>query len=505
MNMDRYIIVAGLLFIALGLCFFVPVYYAFAIIPVLALMAMLIGSPRAVLLSYMAVILVYPILYENIPHPFIKQIDKFVGFALFAVLMGQLAFRSIVFENRDFFVKLSLTMLGYIVAVWLLNRGALRSFVQSFLVYFSFIPLFLIGRKYLKKEDFILFVKVGIGVLWISFVLNMGWRLGVSPVANKSLDNISGYVDFYKGIFPLCNWYAYYCSILFIFLISVLSSKKLDLSRGLKSCLLLSIPILLFELYSTYTNHAYILLGGALIPFLFITGLWKKWYVGFGVVFLVLLILVTYSTSEELQVQFNKENFIFRYEKLAYSAKVQLYDKVFVQNIDHPGEWVFGVGPGNGVGIYGKDNQSDYALRMLLEFYQRGDIRYQSEIQINSITGNTDAGYLSLWGDYGLLGTPLYLGMYMWLLFFCFRVLREKESDVVRRVIAQFLIGAITYILLLNFLIDSFVLPIWACIIWGMAALLFVPDNSVKMKAEDQMLQVDPASEGERISVLDTK
>ena len=472
MNMDRYIIIAGLLFIALVLSFFMPIYYAFAIISGLILVAVLIGSPRTVVFLYMMIILIHPLLYGNIQHPLIKHTNKVVGLALFTVWFGQVAFRRIAVEKRDLFTKLAVSMSIYVVFVWFLNRGPIRAFAQAVLVYFSFIPLFLVGREFLRKEDFFIFLKAGIGTLWVGFILNMGWRFGVNPMANfhHSTGNLT---DSWIGIFELCNIYAYFCSIFFILIMAVLSAPDLRLSRGLRRSLYLSLPILLFELYFTYTNHAYAIFAVALIPFLSITGLWKRWYVITIVLLIAVVVFVTYSSSEQLQLQFNTENLTYRTERLYYSAKMQLYNKVFVQNLnDRPMEWVFGVGPGDGVGVLGKDNLTDYALRMLLGFYQRDSVHLR-EMQMTSISGLTDAGYVTLWGDYGMLGTPIYLGIYAWLFINCVRVFRDKKLDPIRCVIAQFLIGAITYIFLLNFLIDTFVRPVWAVIIWGMGALLF--------------------------------
>lgn len=485
MNSDRYILVGGLLAAALVLCLYFPPFYAFIIIPAFALAAMLISSPRAVFWVYLVAVILQPFLYLNIHHPFVKQSNKVVGVALFAVLFGQVVFRRISFKKLGVFPRFAVAILAYALFAWMLNRGPLRALSQSILYYFAFIPLFVVGRDVLKKKDFGLFLKAGLVILWISFALNMGWRFGINPLFNQALMVTHFRLDAFMGIFPSCNFYAYFLCLLFIFLIAVLAQPDLGISKRMRGVIYISLPALLFDLVFTNTNHSYAILLFSLVPFVILSGFWKKWQMLFLGAFFSLAVLVAVSTSEMLQTVFTKEYIENRVERLAYSAKFQLYDKVFKQNLsDHPMEWVFGVGPGNGVGMIGKDNLTDYALRMLLEFYARDSSLQYNEAQMTSISGLTDAGYITLWGDFGLFGTPIYLAMYGWLLFYCLSLLRKKDQEPYRQVIATFLIGAIVYIALLNILIDTFGRPEWAAIIWGLAALLLIDKQDSKVATE---------------------
>ena len=471
MNSDRYFIVAALLLSVVVLCFFIPVYYAFAAIPVFVVLVIMMGNPRGIYWSYFLISLIYPLLRSNFSS-LVRPLDKIVGVALFLVLFGELTFRRLPLSKFGAFFRIAFLLSIYAVVSFLFNRGSIRGYAQATLLYFSFIPFFIIGHRFLKERDIFIFIKGAIWLVWISALLNLGWRLGINPLENYHLSTWN-LVDAWRGLFTACNFYAYFCSFAILFFASILSRNTHQLSRRLRGAIYVTILVLFLELFFTYTNHAYAILIVAFVPYVFLSGLWKKGQMILLTVTLLIAISFSFLFSEQIQQQFTSENLSFRVERLHYSAKVQLYEKVFIKNFEeNPSEWFFGVGVGNGVGTVGKENLTEYALRMLIEFYQRDGRTQREETQMTSISGSTDAGYITLWGDLGLLGSLLYLGMYIWLFIRCLFVIREKNLFPLRRSIAEFLMFALVYLFLLNFLIDIFGKPFFAAMVWGLGAWL---------------------------------
>ena len=180
------------------------------------------------------------------------------------------------------------------------------------------------------------------------------------------------------------------------------------------------------------------------------------------------------ATSEQWGLQFSEENLSYRYEKLYYSAKVQLLDNLVVRNAqDNPVEWFFGVGPGNGMGQIGKDNLTPFALRMLLEFYQSADMQ---TMQMDSITGNTSSAIFTLWGDLGLIGFFLWVSIYGVALKKCVNVIRSTSS-LQKRVVAESLIGILVMFALVNVaqdVLSNVFITTW---VWGLFAFLYLPEQ----------------------------
>ncbi len=482
MKFEQYLLVSLLIAATVALSFFFPPFIAAVLIPAVSFGAILIGNPRAVLFSYLGVASIYPYLAYASSSPLIKHVDEVMSVVIFSVFFGHLVFRRIELRDAKKFARIALMMFFYAVLTWLINRGSLRAATQCVMTYFVFIPFYFLSLKYLKKGDFkVLWVGTVI-FFWVNFAMNQGWRLGINPLYNHMPRTE---VDLEIGTLGGCNIVAYFCAMFFFLLISTLRNKQ-ALPGKWTRVIILTLVAVLVQLHGSYSNHAYMLFGIAIIIYLLITGLWKRWQAlvlagaAAGVIFVAL------AFSEQIQHQFSKENILYRSENFSKGAKAQLLNALLIENQkDNPFLWVLGAGPGNGIGDVGKDNLSPLALKMLLPIYMSTEMEMENTMQMTSISGNTTSAVLTLWSDFGLVGFLIFTSFYVWLFGQACKRFRQKEADPQNRLIAEFLVGALSFYMIQNILIDTLgaeAFPVW---IWAWAALLNLPEEKTPVPSTE--------------------
>ncbi len=488
MRAQNFFIIFLVLLATVILSFFFPPFYAAMLIPAVALGAILLGNPRRLLFVYLIVMSFYALLGTVVPTTLMQYVDELFALVLFGVMFGHIVFRRMDFDHIKGFGKIAPAMLAYAVISWLINRGSPRAAAQCLLSYFLFIPVVMISWKYLRKSDFIMILKATIVFFWINFLLNVGWLLHLNPLPNIHLAS-GNLVDAAKGLFGACNTLAYFCVMFLFLLISVLNSR-LALGGKLRNWIYITLPVTLFQLHLTYTNHAIIFFGIALIPFLIASKLWKNQKTVLVVVGLVAAAILAFSFSEDVRIQFNEKNFRGRMESFRFSAKGKMYQSIMVDNLlANPAEWAFGVGPGNGAGKIGKDNRTSYALRMLLEFYTQSSGQSR-KMQMQSISGRTEAGILTLWGDFGLFGTGIFLAAYVWVYLRCWRLVFLGSIDPIKKTLAEFFVGVLTFFFVLNLVVDLFGSYLFLGWLWMLVPFLFQEDDVVEISNESTSIQV---------------
>jgi len=485
MRIERGVIVFLLLAAVGVLSFFIPPFYAAMLIPCAAIGVFFLGNTRAFLLVYVMVMGVYPLLKDVIRSTPVGYLNEFMGLILFGMFFGQVAFRKLDFSCVKKWKFGFGLFAGWFFLMWLFNLSPPKPMLQTLFLYLSFIPFYILSVNFLSRRDLPLVLAGTVAFFWLNFALNMGWRLGVNPLYNAALmvgglGLGSGMFDAAKGTFSSQTIMAYFC-VMLIFIFGAIQVKRWRVFGRWTSWVMIPTLIALFvQLYLTYTNHAYLYAVLAAIPFVFLSKLWKsgKAMAGFAVV--VLAVLLTFSFSEELKDQFSQEKMDYRQKKLAYSAKVLLFNDLLVKNRrDNPSEWMFGVGPGNGMGDIGKDSLSPFALRMLLPYYQSADAE---SAQMSSILGNTHSAIFFLWGDFGLVGFFLFLMIYFRLVMLILK--KNRATNAATSALSIGLLGAVSMLLLTNITFDVFAMTGVTCWLWMLAALISLPDEEASQKED---------------------
>ncbi len=462
--------------------------YAAAFIPAATFGIILLGAPRTFLFFYLAVLSIYPFLKEYFPTGLVKYLNELMGALLFTMFVVHIALRRLDFSRIRKWTFTAFLFLGYVVFTWALNRGSMRAAVQCTFNYLSFIPFYILCVNYLKRRDFFVILRGSILFFWFNFILNVGWFLHVNPLFNYQLSR-NNMVDVAKGTFGACNYVAYFCVMFFFLLLSVLNSGLLAGRKTLRIWIIITLPIILLQLYLTYTNHAYLFFVLAFIPYAAITGFLRKWQSWGAMALLVGAVILAFMVSEELQRQFSKETLQLRQDRLAKSAKVQILNDLAIKNLrTNPMEWVLGVGPGNGMGSIGKANLTPFALKMLLDYYQAFDVR---AMQMTSITGLASSAIFTLWGDFGIVGFIIFFLLYVMLFIKCYRAAVGSGENGYKKVLAQFLIGALAVFTLVNIAIDILYFGALTLWLWMWLALFTLPEGT---ESKDQ-LAGPPAAE----------
>ncbi len=474
MKSERFLIIFLLLAATVVLSFFVPPFIAVLLIPAAAVGVIFSSNPRVLLFGTLLVLSVHPLLKTVVPIGPVKFLDEVVIVSMFGVFAGHIAFHRLSFREAGVFGRIAVAMLAYAALTWVFNRGSLRAAFQCFVSYFAFIPFYILSLRYLKPSDFKPLLVGTMVFLWINLALSIGWLAGINPLPLPS--NITG-VDRGVGTLGGCNFVAYFCAMFFFFLLSVFNSRG-SVKQSVKRWAVLTMAALFILLFLTFTNHAYLFLAGAMIPYAIFTKLWSRRstvVLGVGVAF---VLVAAFSFSEAWQKQLSVENIKRRHKLLERSAKVQLLDDLVVKNFfSSPYVWTIGKGPGNGMGPIGKNNRTPFALKMLLPYYQSG--QNYNEQQMSSITGNTTSAVFSLWGDFGVIGTSIFLSFYVWLFFCCLKTLKTIAASPTKRVVAEFLVGAIPFFIIINIAIDIFLIKAFAIWIWMWAAFLNAPEPAL--------------------------
>ena len=487
MKFDKYIIVAFVVIISIGVSFFLSPIEGAAVIPILSFGFILMGRPRILIFIYVGFLSVQPIL-QNLGGTVLKRTDDLLAALMWGLFFSLLALRKINMNRIKKWWKFALMMIVYAIVSFLFNRGTTQGAWQCFAIYLTFIPFFALISNYLRPSDFKPLLIGTILFFFLNVSLNAGWFLGINPLYNYHL-SVGNMVDVARGTLESCARVAYFCTFLFFLLVSIY--RNIDLvGKKWKKIILLIMPILFLQLFATFTNHAYLFFALAFIPFSLLSGTGKKWhFILLGVVAIIGFNILI-ATNAYWKEQFYTEMLTYRYEKLNKSAKVQLFNDVLIENAkDNSIEWVAGVGPGNGMGPVGKLNVTPFALKMLLNYYQSAD--REETRQMQSITGNTRSVILTLWGDFGLIGFLIFISIYGVAIKKCFSVIRSPTSSLQKRVIAEALIGILamfTMISIVEDLLYNAIFPIW---IWLLIAFLYIPDE---IEEKEELLEITEES-----------
>lgn len=487
-NFSKWLVVVLLLVGAFAATAVMSPIYTFTFIPVICFGAILIGNPRIYIYIYLTVASIYPLIQSITAFAPFKYLNEIMAIVIYLMFFGHLVLRRLNPSKMRKFFQLCLFFLGYCLLNWLINRGIPKGLLQFFFIYVPFIPLFFLVREYFTDRDFGILLKWTIGFFWLNFALNLGWWFRINPFPNE-FTFVGNMTDHAIGTMGGCNYIAYFCCMLIFLLLAVLvkSSKR---TRGKNKFINITLLAAFAQLYMTFTNHAYVFFIMTLVPFAYLTRLWKKWYIMVVMVITGTVFFVVASQSERANQVFNKKDLQHRYEQLAYSPKIKLYKDLLIENLqENPGEWFIGVGPGNGMGHIGMDNQTPFALRMLLEYYQASNMR---QMQLTSITGNTYSVVFSIWGDLGVVGFVLFSLIHILTLIYCYEKIRTGSAREVA--VAQFLLASFILWVIIGLVVDGLqtVIPIW---LWVWVGWLFRKKTSstVEIRPIDEAIAIDDA------------
>jgi hypothetical protein len=465
----------------------VPPVYAWGGLLAVLLGCSLIGRPAAALLAVFIWWMFQPIIMSYSNNILTQYMDEF-SFLLFA---GVLMFSSVWRRERRLqkieitWMKRAIVVLVATILFSLLFTGVeLRRLTHFIKSYMMFPLIFSFALQYLRPERVVKNLVIFIfGYFLFQLALNMGWLLRVNPIRNLRWSPS----DFSIGTLGACNMVAYFSIMLFYFCYAGINQSKNQKIRVLS---MLFMPILLFQIFITYTAHAYVLLAVGVAQFylLFFKNIKNK-----ALPVIIAIFVIAAFALFEVNANFSKSGSTFsvnfvesgglkrRWESIIEGPKGAFYKDAFwrIPN-EQAHRWLIGTGPGQYMTAPALMKPSEVTFKYLGDWYFT--FSGQEQLRAGSMITNPINGFCALFGELGIAGFCAYLFLFIFPVVHVYRNCQnERYSDVLQRCLAQSFVPAMTMFLFLAALYDAWDDMFFIIFLWVWAALVWEP-----IKFDDQ-------------------
>jgi hypothetical protein len=473
----RHIGVLCLFLAGASLFAFTKNIFAWAVIPVFVALAMLIGKPRALLwcgLSWFMVSLYFQ--YElHLPLVF-NYLDELITLGMLGVLFVNARGNDSVWTGRQNLLQ-PLPKIAFVFMVLSLGSAVLNHAVDYFFImwcfqYFRMFVILFFVACFFRKADLKVFVRFIMTASVIQFLLNVSWVLHINPLPNRKEYWPN---DFGIGTLNGCDIVAYFCIMAIILCLAVMldppSRKVRWQARGV-----LVVTFINFML--TNTNHAYFILGAALVTFFIFNKAEIRKVIslpvlsGLGVLVAISLFVFSFTNAgQELRPEYVRQ----RYKQFMQGTKIDSYRRNFTE-LPHESSvfWLAGLGPCQGGSAIGAGLRRPIADKYFNVLYN--EEQYRKDIVSGSIATGPKTGILTLWSELGPPGAFLIALTYFVAFFKCWRVVgRQLFIDKYHSAISRSSLAIFVVVLLVAFLRDLFFLAWFAGVVWIWVALTILP------------------------------
>ncbi|NKB23696.1 MAG: hypothetical protein GKR87_04835 [Kiritimatiellae bacterium] len=434
---------------------------------------MLIGRPKIVLFVYIFWVTVQQYIGNILPSSFIVL---YLDELLVVVLLGILFFHHI--QDRLHLPELKLIKLVLIGLISLVVFSAIANQVPKKLAfhfvlqYARFFLIFYYSYVFLSVKDLKAVYLSFSSLFLLQVLMNVGWLLSINPLPSWAENSRA---DFAIGIGLGANLIAYF-SICFICVhIAVLLDTDQPRRRMFSFLMVL---IGLFQLFVSYTFHAYILLFLCVGYQIFIASrsVQKQLFLVASVTLICALFvgLTLYVSSDRfVSNAFDLRNLSNRWASMWRGPKGQSYKNNLVYlPKDCSVFYLAGAGPGNGGSTVARINRRPLADR----YFNWVDLSFKRRTlsEGGSITGGPMTGILSIWSDLGPLGFMVYWGLHLYTIYYItFKSRRGHYTDFYQRVFSQAFPSVMGMYIVLNILTDYIYLAFMSGGVWFLAACVW--------------------------------
>lgn len=464
-------IIGGFIVIGLLMVYLLGPVYGWIVMIGVMCGCMLIGSPKTLLLIYACWITVNQYMLRLAPSIFTVWADEMLTAVMLIVLFSH-HIRSRIYLPELWPVKRALLwLLGLIIVSKVINQVPVRLVFHYLLQYMRFFLVFYYTYYFLSERDLKTVLRVFVVLYITQVVIDVTWYLGINPMLNWTTG-----VDFSIGTGLGANVVAYFSVAFICLMVAYMDGAKSIIQRVVA---LVAILLALFQLYLTFTFHAFFLLAGCLVLqeltspkdrhlklLLFARS-------AFALLIIVALIMAG-PLSYYVKTYFEPQYLEMRWFNMIHGPKGQSY----VSNVtDLPKELVFppvGGGPGNVGSMVGRMNRRPLADRYFNWVDLSVERRNLSEG--GSITGGPMTGILALWSELGPLGVLFYWGIQIYA---AVRVMKQVHRNLYvnryQRVLAQAFGPTLAMMILLNVIADYSYLVFLTSNLWIWAACVWKP------------------------------
>ncbi len=444
-----------------------PTVGGLVLLGVLSAIFMLV-RPVFILIGYLCITSVLPIL-EMYGVPFIGFIDEALVVFMVFHLLARFVIRKNLAPELGRFYLLAFILLMEIGVSFFINRPSPVQTIHFVLTYVRHIPVFICAYLYMRNEKSAhKLLKAYLGFFVLQFILSVTWLMGINPLPNPR-----SWYDKAMGTLGSCSYVAYYAIGLLTVLLSWVQTvgRKFSVVPYFWSILAFIMVII------TITLHAYFLLL-AVIFWWIISEIRKK---GITVNMVVLSLVIIFISAGLLFLttvgqEFQDKNIIsanyieMKYRKMMREPKAIVYNNVLNvarRDLKVP---IFGGGPGNFASIVAINNETPLATRYVSYMFMSS---YSARLLLSgSFTVYPYAGFLSIYGDLGIIGFLLYYGMLLYAMIHIFHnIKRNIYLDKWQLIAAQAVIPVVGMWIALSFIWDVFTLHFLNASVWILIAL----------------------------------
>jgi len=441
----------------------------------LTLAVLMLNRPVLMLFGYLGLTSVLPML-EMYGFPFVGSLDEVLIVIMVFHLLAKFVIQKAVAPELGSFYLLILITLVEIFVSFLINRPSPVQLVHFVLTYMRHVPIFIFTYLYMRNQKSATkFLKFNLWFLVLQFVLSITWFMGINPLPNPR-----SWYDKAIGTLGSCSYVAYYAIGMLAVLLSWVRTmgRKLTLVPYFWSMLALIMAVI------TLTLHAYFLII-AVVLWWVVSEIRKK---GITISIVVLTLLATFlimgflsytrGGRELITNNMISKNYIsMKYRKMKREPKAIVYNNVLNvarRDLKIP---AFGGGPGNFASIVAINNQTPLASRYVSYMFMSS---YSERLLITgSFTVYPYAGFLSIYGDLGIVGFLLYYGLFVFILI---RIYRNLKHNVYlnkwQLIAAQAVIPVMLMWIVLSLIWDVFTLHFLQASVWMLIALAWDPVES---------------------------
>ncbi len=435
--------------------------------------SMLIGHPKLVLWLYWVWITISLYVQRLLSAMVTVWGDEMVVFVMIGMLLMHHIRHRIVLPDTRLVGKVLLGLFLLMIVSGLANDVLFMQGFHFTLQYMRFFLLFYFTYYFLTMQDLKWVVGTFTGLFLLQVAMNAGWLLNINP-----LPNYMGSVDFAVGTGLGANIVAYFSVAFICLMVAYLNHARLRYQKVLGG---LAILLAVFELYITFTNHAYLLLilcvGFQLL--LSRLPLGRKLAIsGLGVLVLLLAwLIIRQMPSSVLLTESLRPDYVrLRWQKIMAGPKGQSYKNNFYylpKDLEFP---LLGGGPGNAGSMVGRMRRTPLADR----YFNWVDLAVQRRdiSEGFSITGGPMTGILTLWSELGFFGLLLYWGIQLYAAVRVARAVRAGAyTDRYQLILAESFPPTMIMLIMLNFIADYSYLAFMNNGIWIWAACVWTPNK----------------------------
>lgn len=460
-----------------GLTFFFSSILGWALLAAVSFAVMLLGNPRVLLMFYAVWITIMPYLDKVLGGGIVvKWLDE----SLLVAMLATLLFNTRQHRRRPelVWVNRSLVTLACLIAISaMVNQVSAMQTLHFCLQYMRWYVIFYAGVIFVGAGGTSVLWKGLMGLYLLQVVLNVGWQLGVNPMPNW----MSG-PDLAIGT-GLSAAIVGYFSVAF----ACLAMGRMSHGRGLRDSWIgmLMLVVALYQLYTSYTVHAYLLGGICIVITLIQSGslIRHARLLGWVLVSGSLVVSVAFTFSSQLSSEFvaplTPEYVAIRWNNMVAGPKGQAYHDTVLELPDQIPFPLIGAGPGNAGSNVAMQNRTYLADRFFNWVLLSSAAEYQRLSEGSSITSGPHTGILAILSELGPLGLLAYYGIHWYAMMRVWRQVRRRlYLDRTQRILAEAFVATMWLICALVWIVDIWYYAFLSNGIWIWAAIVWIPRES---------------------------